>query len=118
MNHSPSQILEEMRVRGSFIQEGRHRGDFPGQGRRHSVYYRHPNGGKEMIINQLTVTEDTRYDSPRSYFGYLKMNKFRIEDLTPEEIRNINKSKTMPIHGITFERLIELLDILYQSPSQ
>lgn len=113
MNRSPSQILEAMRDRGYIIREGEHLGDFPGQGRRHSVYYQTPEGKKVMIINQITITGDTRHTPPRSYYGYLKMNKFKIEDLTHEEISNINKSKTMSIHGITFERLEELLNILY-----
>ena len=113
MNRSPSQILDAMRDRGYIIREGEHIGYFPGQGRRHSVYYRTPEGKKVMIINQITITGDTRHTPPRSYYGYLKMKNFRIEELTHEEIGNINKSKTMSIYGITFERLEELLNIHY-----
>ena len=113
MNRSPSQILDALRERGYTIKRGGHVDDFPGQGRRHSVCYRTPEGKNIVIIDQLTITGDTSYTPPRSYFGYLKMKNFRIEELTHEEIGNINKSKTMSIHGITFERLEELLNIYY-----
>ena len=86
---------------------GNHLGYFPGRGKRHGF----KSGGK-MVVNQLTITEDLDYTPTPCCWGYLFMNRFLVGDLRHEEIHNINKSKTMRIHSITFERLVELLDIL------
>jgi len=83
-----------------------HQGLYPGRGRRH----RFKSHG-ENVVDQLTITEDLDYNPPPCYWGYLYIERV-LDVLTPKEIHNINKSKTMRIDSITFERLVELLDIL------
>jgi len=60
-----------------------------------------------VIVNHLVPTSK----SPNSR-GYLNMKSFRVGDLSHEEIQHINKSQTMQIHSITFERFKELIHIL------
>ena len=80
---------------------------YAGRGRRHGFKSHGVN-----VVNQITITEDPNYNPTPCCWGYLYMKRFLVDVLTPQEIHNINKSKTMRIHSITFERLVELLDIL------
>ena len=78
--------------------------NYPGGGIRYTISR---NG--EMIINQLTISPN---GYAPSHLGYLNMKYFHIRDLTPEEISNINKSKTMRISNLTFNRLQQLLAMI------
>ena len=108
MDSTPIQIRQFFEDRGFVVRERNHVGDFPGGGRRFSA---HDTDGT-MVMNQLTITRPDWTPSPCCW-GYLNMKKFRIGNLSPQEIQLINKSQTMRIHYITTERLAQLLDIIY-----
>ena len=108
MDGTPNQVFDLLQARGYNIRPGKHQEDFPGRGSR--VGFKSTSG--TMIANQLTLTADPTYQPSPCCWGYLNMKHFRVGDLTPQEIGNINKSQTMRIHHITLERLTELLDIL------
>jgi hypothetical protein len=107
MASTPNQVFDHLKARGYRFRRGRHHGDYPGGGHRFGFY-----SSGTMIANQITLTSDPTYPPTPCCWGYLNMKHFRVGDLTPQEIGNINKSQTMRIHHITLERLTELLDIL------
>lgn len=107
MDATPNQVFDLLQAR-YITRPGGHLGDFPGRGRRHGFYY----PSRTMVANQITLTADPTYQPTPCCWGYLNMKRFRVGDLTPQEIGNINKSQTMRIHSITLARLTQLLDIL------
>ena len=108
MASTPNQVFDHLQARGYIVRRGRHQGDYPGGGRRYGFY----SHSGIMIANQITLTADPKYEPSPCCWGYLNMKHFRVGDLNPSEIKNINKSQTMRIHSIKFARLTELLDIL------
>ena len=102
MNYNPQQLLNHFHPAEYDIRTINC--NYSGGGIRHSIF----KDGK-MIINQLTISP---HGYAPSHLGYLNMKYFQIKDLRPEEISNINKSKTMRISNLSFNRLQQLLAMI------
>lgn len=64
----------------------------------------------KLIVNQIVPTHITHTPSPCEW-GYIHTKQIH-NILTEEEIINVNESKTLGIHTVKFNRLIELISIL------